>query len=47
MKQATAQFTHAGAVVVTTAEGTRHRFASVSRAVIWCRDNNVNPTFKN
>jgi len=47
MKQnAIAYFNRKGVMFIITAEGTKHRFTSVSRGVDWCKENNVSAHFK-
>lgn len=42
---ATLKFNTNGTLTVITAAGTKHSFASVSRAVNWCRENNIDANF--
>lgn len=35
------RFNSRGDIIITTPENTEHKFESVSRAVNWCRDNNI------
>ncbi len=45
-KTAIAYFNRKGVMFIITAQGTKHRFTSVSRGVNWCRENNVSAYFK-
>lgn len=42
-KTAMAYFNRNGVMFIITENGTKHRFASVSRGVNWCKNNNVEP----
>lgn len=45
-KTATFRFNRNGDLVITTLQGTKHRFVCVSRGVNWCKENNVSAYFE-